>query len=328
MTSSSAEVKRDFTIATRGGSLIAYIASRCPGRAVALDLGSLAFTLRCTRDYLRKMTMRMRTRSWMFQGNNTILFIRYRRHVRAKCGVATLYAINRHWMNTIGGEAPRVRWHRNKRSWEEWDSYLHRMRNLAFAMIFRKRNLASGTHKGLSTPQQSRKIGKQTANRPRWRVFLGLAGDLAQHFERTWPASGISWRGWAARRLSEGHGYVSILQALGHAKATMDRHSEPDETGEPRWIPENPAGWVSGIALRTLEFDGLTPYIRWREKGRLKKRHAAGAATLKVEDSGRRLARLIEWDKKRESLRERKTLPDGSEIEYDPRLGYWIDVKN
>jgi hypothetical protein len=222
-------------------------------------------------------------------------------------------------MGGIWGKPPQLRWHLRRRSWEEWENYLHRMKNLALSLIFRKKKTADITHKALSGHTKAEKIGRQTANRPRWRAFLRLAGELARDYEASDPGCGISLQGWAARRLSEGHGYTSILRALGHARGKLRSHIERG------WIPENGASWISGVATRTLEYDGLTTYIRWRERGRLRKRHGADAPTFK-DKKPEPLTRLIEWDRKRESLREVKILPNGRRIEYDPALGYWIDL--
>jgi hypothetical protein len=282
---------------------------------------ALGYTLRLDSSYVRKMSMRLRMRAWSFQEYGIILFIRYKRHRRSRCGHPQIYAIGRHYAHTIANQGTsKVRWHLRKRAVQHWDAYCSNLRNLAWAKIFRRSNRANGTDKGQSTHTKTEKYRRQKTNRDRWRGFLRLAAYLAGDFRDLHPDFEIDLQGWAARRLSEGHNYARMLECLTHAIQTLDRHWQ----GENQWLPENLRSWVCGVAGRHLDMDGLTPFIRWRERGRQRKRHGADAPTFKDEKSS--LMRLAEFDRKRENLRERKTLPDGSEIEYDPRLGYWIDL--
>jgi hypothetical protein len=298
------------------------IVRRHPGRAIDLNMKALAHCLALDPSYVRKCSMELRTRAWSFQEYGIILFIRYKRHRRSRCGHPQIYAIGRHYAHTIAHQGtPRVRWHLRKKAVQYWDAYVSNLRNLAFAKIFKGKRPADGTDKGLSPHTKTEKYRRQKANRPRWRGFLRLAAYLAADHAKLDPASGINVQGWAARRLSEGHDYARVLECLAHAVATFQRHVDSD-TG---WLPLDHRSWIQGVAGHRLAMDGLTTFIRWRERGRQKKRHGAVAPTFKEEKVD--VLRLAEWDRGREHLRERKTLPDGSEIEYDPKIGHWIDIK-
>lgn len=292
-----------------------------PGRALPINCKALAFTFRLSPDWIRKGTMRLRTRAWAFQEYGIILFVRYRRHKTSRCGHPQIYAIGRHYCHAIAGK---VRWHLHKRSVEDWQGYVDKLANLAFGKIFRKRDRGDGTHKALSSHDKDRKIGNQTAKSTRLRGFKSLAGRLALDHVASYPASGTWTRSWAALRLNEGHSYGRVLECLGHAVSTLERHLYKKDGSPTGWECPNPKGWIQAVAARHLDWDGLTPKIRWRQ--RLKaKRHGAGAPTFKVERSAG-LSRLAEMDRKREALRERKTLPNGRQIEYDPFLGAWKDL--
>jgi hypothetical protein len=308
-------------VATRFAALVSKMVRDNRGEAVGLNLAFIARQLGCTKNYLQKMTVRARERAWLFQGYGMVLFVRQVSHRRARCGVPRLYAVSRH--KTIWGQPPRVRWHLRKKSWEQWEDYRCRLKNQAFALIFRKSNRADGTHKGLKPQIEDRKIRRQTANRPRWRAFLKLAAYLDKDYGHFDPGSGFNVRGWAARRLSEGHRYGIILHQLKRAQVDLKRRMF-DNDGNIKWMPRDIPSWICGVARNHLEWDGLTPFIRWREQGRAAKRHRAHARTFKVEKTG--LRSLVEWDRSRESLRRRKTLPDGTEMEYDPKIGYWIEL--
>lgn len=285
-------------------SLIATIARKNRGTAVPLDLDSLAKSLGCARDSLRKVTMKLRTRPWFFQGYHTFLFIRY--VDRGKNHVPQLHAIERHSGHMVHG---RIRWHLRRKSVEDWEEYLHGLKNLSFAMIFKVRG-ADGTYKGCS-PNGIRKNTETTANRRPYRGFEKIASELNASFAIESPAYSINLRGWASMRFAEGHPFSRVIASLRHARARFEDRAHLGY--------QNAAGWICGVAAIHLDLDGLTPFIRWRERGRLRKRHGACAPTFK--EKNLRPRQLVEWDRKRETLRERKTLPDGSVYEYDPPTG-------
>lgn len=320
--SSAVAVNPEFRLTTRLASLVGGMARKAGKKAVALDLGSLAATLDCARDTLRKTTMKLRKSSYLFQGYGCLMFIRYKAHPKAPCGVPQLYVINRHSAHTIGGEPPRVRWHLRQKSVECWQAYIDRLKNLAFAMIFRERGAANGTHKAIGHTQAEKNLRGPPKIETRWRVFGEIAGQLASEFSKRHPAASIQLQGWSTKRFAEGHSFARQLECLSHAVAQLERRRRDPEHLFP--MPENPASWICEVARRHLEYDGLTPFIRFREMGKRKKRHGAGAPAIKVERQD--VSKLAQWDAKRESLRERKTLPNGRQIEYDPTTGNWNDL--
>lgn len=292
-----------------------------PTRAIALDFIELGKIFKVTPDYVRKMTMRMRKRAWAYQEYGIAFYVRHKRHQTARCGHAVVWAINRHYIHTIGGAGtPRVKWHAHKKGVAEWEDFHARLVNLSWSLLYRGNNPADGTHKGLRPILEDRKQKAEAEKSTRWRAFKGFGAVVNRDHQVLDPDKGRDVAAWASRRAAEGHTLDRVVACLGHASREYWRCVGPG------WKPLNRQSWQCGVAQEHLEMDGLTPYIRWREQElQRQKRQAAGAATFKVKRQ-RELEILERHRQAREHLRERKTLPSGRQIEYDPHTGNWYDL--
>jgi hypothetical protein len=91
-----------------------------------------------------------------------------------------------------------------------------------------------------------------------------MAAEIQRKFDSLEGATQTSVFAWALLRLGEWHSEKRIVDCLGHALDVYRHHSEVKEDGT-QWLPENPSGWILGVASRHLDADGLGKVQRWRD---------------------------------------------------------------
>lgn len=263
-------------LSTRLACILAGIAKNNPGKMIPTPLDRLAVTLDCSRETLRKLTMRLRLKAWFFQAYGAVIHITHEKSPECPKGRWMLWVVHRHSIHRIKAEPGawrRLRWHLRKGDHSSWKAYLVKIRQWAMAIIFKKRR--DGKHKAFCQGIGTRAGGARapnTDNRPALRRFGGRALALGELLSALPGAPVIKITGWVLNRLSEQHSELAIRQAFIHACNLLRKR---------RIIHiDNVAAWVCGVAGYHLEADGLVPsqrrFNRLREKAG---RHGAVAPT-------------------------------------------------
>jgi hypothetical protein len=259
------------------------MAIQSQAKAVPLEIRPLAASLGCSYQTLVRITGSFAEECgrmpWSFQKFGFVIFLRYRRHKRGKrCGHPQFYVTSRYAVHRIGGAPGRVRARLRQKTAAEWASYLATIKKLAWGVLIRGRERANDKHKGTHTigsgvgvlarppPPQPLK-----ANRPAWRRFKKLALAVQLWYGRK-EAPRAKLDGWLMRRFAEGHSRVRVMAKIDHALKVMPKGA---------FAPANAPAWLSAVAARHLDADGLGIEQRFRA---LRKRHGASAPTFNDED--------------------------------------------
>lgn len=255
---------------TRLACLYAKMIRRQPLRAIPLNCRALARDLGCSYQTVVRRTGELASApAWFFQGYGCVIFERHRPHQVKPCAHPQFWLVSRFAVHRIGGRAGKVRARLRQKTPALWIAHLVRIKNLALGMIFKRRERANDKHHGspdgnLAGPQKARP--PPTANRAGLRRILIEAATLQAWYDALPAAPSIHLYGWLRNRLHEWHAPSEIMRCLRHAVTVLPAG---------RFRPDNAAAWVSGVAARHLDRDGLAPIQRrhalWacnRRKGR------------------------------------------------------------
>ena len=196
-------------MSTRFACLLSKIARRAPGRCVPVDLEGLAQSLGCTRDYLRKLMRRYRTRGWFFQTKHAAVYLTHEKSPECPRGRWQFWVVERHTLTKIHaapGRWRRLRAHCRQGSSAAWADYLMWLAALAFNLL--SKNRRHGTHKGFPhgiKGATAKRGPPPTANRAAQARFIGLAASVQADYDQFPGRPTVNLYGWAMNRFSEGH---------------------------------------------------------------------------------------------------------------------------
>lgn len=246
---------------TRLGALLCKIALLSRGKALALPLDRLAADLGYNREYLVKVTRRLRQSPWFIQKRHCVIFITHDKDAECPRGRWILRLVYRHALGSIHaapGSWRRLRWHCRKGGVSDWHQYTAWLHQLFRAILFKKRR--HGEYKGFS----HRISGGAASARPppadkkaAWRRFGKLASLLAGKYSALPGAPTIKINGWMQNQLAQQHSSARILDCLAHAVKVWKRRTIIQI--------DNSAAWICGVAAYHLEADGLIPEQRKRQ---------------------------------------------------------------
>jgi hypothetical protein len=255
--------------ATRIAKLYRKMVREHRGGPIPLDYRALSRYLGCSYQTIQRRTGEMadggNKTAWSYQAYGFVVFERHRAHEEAPCGVPQMYICNRYARHTIGGEPGRTRARLRQKDPAQWLAYLSRIKDLAFGILLRRKNRADDKHNG--SPQQEQEVTAQARppppeNRLAFRRWGGVAANLESEYAAIPRAPRVHLFGWLVNRLEEWHDRAAIVKALEHAVSVLPRG---------RREPPNVPAWISRVAWRHLDGDGLAVVQRRhaaREKGR------------------------------------------------------------